>query len=119
MKFLNKNRKWKIGDHYIDCGYIPRVVVEIDYEMRYIGKVTPENYEKCQRRLFQEGLVGRSLIDGRIGSCSINHCAPEWVHKTIAKRWSKTGPLSKELKNYLKLFYSGEWGCDRKIWWNE
>lgn len=114
---MSKNRKWKIGDHYIDCGYIPRVVVEIEHEMRYIGKVTPENYEKCQKRLFQEGLVGRSLIDDSIGSCSIRYCAPQWISKGIAKRWAKTGPLSKILKEQLKAFYAGEWGNGRKIWW--
>ena len=23
------------------------------------------------------------------------------------------------LKEYLKAFYAGEWGADRKIWWKE
>lgn len=117
MKHIKKD--FKVGDYYIDCGYIPRVVVKIDYEIRYIGKVTPENYEKCQKRLFKEGLVGRSLIDGSIGSCSIRHCAPEWVHKGVAERWAKYGPISQSLKEYLKAFYAGEWGAGRKIWWKE
>lgn len=117
MKHIKK--QFKIGDHYIDCGYIPRVVIRIDYELRYIGKVTPENYEQCQKRLFPESLTGRSLIDGSIGSCSIGYCAPEWVHKVIAQRWAKTGPLSESLKNHLKAFYAGEWGNGRKIWWTE
>lgn len=112
-------REFKIGDYYIDCGYIPRVVVAVDYEIKRVGKVTPENYAQCRKHLFPEGLTGRSLIDGSIGSCSINHCAPEWVHKGVAERWAKYGPLAKELKDHLKSFYSAEWGNGRKIWWKE
>lgn len=102
----NIKKQFKIGDHYIDCGYIPRVVISIDYEQR-------------QKRLFPESLTGRSLIDGSISNCSIRYCAPEWVHKVIAQRWAKTGPLSESLKNHLKAFYAGEWGNGRKIWWTE
>lgn len=121
MKISNKkkNRKWKIGDHYIDCGYIPRVVVEVHYEMRYVGNPTPDNYEKCQRRLFQEGLAGRSLIDGTIGNCSIHYCGVEWMHKTIAERWAKVGPLNAEMRKRLEDFYDGEWGDCRNIWWKK
>lgn len=108
MKHIKK--QFKIGDHYIDCGYIPRIVISIDYEIRKIGKLF---------RFFPESLTGRSLIDGNISSCSIKYCAPEWVHKGIAQRWAKTGPLSESLKNHIKAFYAGEWGNGRKIWWTE
>lgn len=103
-------KKFKIGDCYIDCGSIPRVVVRINHEIRRIGNVA---------RLFQESLEGRSLIDGSIGSCSIRYCAPFYVHKGIAQRWAKTGPLTQQEKDSLKEFYAGEWGAGRKIWWSE
>lgn len=93
-----KERIFRVGSRYIDCGYIPRIVVETDGEQ----------------------LLGRSLIDGTIGSCSIRYCAPQWIHKIIADRWVKTGPLNKQLKQYLKDFYNHpEWGNGRKIWWKE
>lgn len=113
----HKNYTWKIGDHYIDCGYIPRVVVEVHYEMRYVGKPTPDNYEKCQRRLVQEGLAGRSLIDGTVGNCSIRYCGVQWMHPTIAKRWAKFGPFNDGMRKYLAAFYAGKWGNGRNIWW--
>jgi len=95
MKPINK--QIKIGDHYIDCGYIPRICLEID----------------------GGSIKGKSLIDNSIGFCSIRYCAPEWVHEGVAQRWAKTGPLSKNLKEHLKSFYNGEWGNGRKIWWKE
>ena len=110
---------WKIGDYYIDCGYIPRVVISIDYEAMLPKNATPENYQRCFRKLKQSGLEGRSLIDGSIGSCSIRYCAPEYISKQTAKNWAKFGPPSKALKEYLKQFYSSEWGNGRKIWWQE
>jgi hypothetical protein len=110
---------WKIGDHYIDCGYIPRVVTSIDYEAVLPKNAPPENYHLYCRRLKQSGLTGRSLIDSSIGSCSIRHCGVEWVDKTIAKRWADTGPISKFLKEHIKQFYKGEWGNGREIWWKE
>lgn len=30
-----------------------------------------------------------------------------------------TGPFSQELKEHIKLFYSGEWGDGRDIWWKK
>jgi len=98
---------WKIGDHYIDCGHVPRVVVDISYESKFLRgvsykKVTPDNYHLCPRKLVQSGLTGRSLVDGSIGDCSIHYCAPEYIHKSVAGRWAKNGPLSKDLKEYLK-----------------
>ena len=115
---------WKIGDHYIDCGYTPRVVVDISYETKYqqgvsYKKVTPDNYRLCPRRLEQSGLTGRSLVDGSLGDCSIYYCAPEYIHKSVAERWAKNGPLSCALKEYLKQWYLREWGNGRGIWWNE
>ena len=110
---------WKIGDHYIDCGYIPRVVISIDYEAMLPKNATPENYHRCSRKLKQSGLEGRSLIDSSIGSCRIRHCDPQWMDKVMAERWAKFGPPCKEMKEYLKQFYSSEWGNGRKIWWRE
>lgn len=115
---------WKIGDHYLDCGYIPRVVVDISYEAQFLEgvsnrKVTPDNYHLCSRRLKQEGLTGRSLIDGSIGNCSIRYCFPEWMNKIMAERWAKSGPWAKNMKNYIKCFYNSQWGGGRKIWWKE
>lgn len=95
MKEISKDIK--IGSHYLDCGYIPRCCIEND----------------------GDSLTGRSLIDGTIGCCSIRYCAPQWISKGIAKRWAKTGPLSKDLKQHLKAFYAGEWGNGRKIWWKD
>lgn len=57
------------------------------------------------------------MIDNSIGWCSIRHCKPTWIHRIVAKRWAKTGPINKQLKEYLKDFYNSEWGCGRKIWW--
>lgn len=115
---------WKVGDHYIDCGYIPRVVVDISYELKYLSgvsnkKVTPDNYRSCPRRFQQESLTGRSLIDGSIGSCSIYYCAPDYISKVMAERWAKFGPHSKALKGYLKEWYLSDWGNGRGIWWQE
>lgn len=115
---------WKIGDHYIDCGYTPRVVVEVSYEMNYLQgvshrKVTPDNYRSCPRKLGQESLKGRSLIDGSIGYCSIRYCAPEYLSKEMAERWAKFGPHSKALKGYLKEWYLSDWGNNKGIWWKE
>ena len=95
MKRIQKTIK--VGSHYIDCGYIPRICLEND----------------------GESLKGKSLIDGSIGFCSIRYCAPWWVHKGFAQRWAKFGPPSKILKEHLKAFYAGEWGNGRKIWWKE
>lgn len=95
MRRISKD--FKIGSHYIDCGYIPRCCIGID----------------------GDSLKGKSLIDNSIGFCSIRYCAPYWVSKGIAKRWAKTGPLSKDLKAHLQEFYAGEWGNGRKIWWKE
>ena len=74
----------KVGDHYIDCGCIPRVCMENS----------------------GGSIKGRSLIDGGIGLCSSRYCDPWWVHKGIAERWAKTGPLSDILKKHLKEFIS-------------
>lgn len=117
-------KKWKIGDHYIDCGLIPRVVTGISYERQYPAGVKCRNADTClarpyMRQLIQEGLQGRSLVDGSIGNCSIRHCSPEKVHRKVAERWAKTGPLNPTKKLYLKSFYASEWGVGRKIWWNE
>jgi hypothetical protein len=120
MKDL-KTKLWKIGDHYIDCGHIPRVVTGISYELSFVTekKVTPDNYRQKRRSLKQEALTGRSLIDGSLGDCSIRYCAPQRIHKGVAERWAKLGPLSKSLKEHLKQFYAGDWGNSRKIWWKE
>lgn len=96
-KFLQKrliHRPIKVGDYYSDCGYIPRICVGSG-----------------------ENVTGRSLIDGSIGHCSERHCGPTWMHKQIAKRWAKTGPISKALKEHLIDFYESDWGCGRKVWW--
>jgi hypothetical protein len=120
MKDL-KTKSWKIGDHYIDCGYIPRVVTGISHALCFVTpkKATPDNYRYQPRRLQQEGLTGRSLLNGSLGDCSIRYCAPQRVHKGVAERWAKFGPPSQSLKEHLKQFYAGEWGNGRKIWWNE
>jgi hypothetical protein len=117
-------KKWKIGDHYLDCGRIPRVVIGISYERIFPQGVRCRTYDACAdreylRRLAQEGLQGRSLIDGSIGHCSIRHCSPDKVHRKIAERWAKTGPLTSTEKLYLKSFYASEWGAGRTIWWKE
>lgn len=102
---------FKVGDYYVDCGYIPRICTKIGYEI-IINR-------KGHRVLKQTELVGRSLIDGSTGFCSIRYCAPEKIDRVIARRWAKTGPLSIDIKTYLKVFYTGEWGAGRKIWWKE
>jgi hypothetical protein len=112
-------KQWKIGDHYIDCGYIPRVVIDIDYERLYPAATTVHNLKYRYRKLKQSGLTGRSLIDCTIGSCSIRYCKPEKVHSGIAKRWAKTGPLCDKLKDSLEKFYASDWGAGRKIWWSK
>lgn len=95
MKRIKKHIS--VGDYYIDCGYIPRVCVNA----------------------WSDDISGRSLVDGSIGDCSRRHCGPEWVHPIIAKRWAKTGPLSKYLKEVLVNFYNG-WELDtRVIWWEQ
>lgn len=122
MKSL-PTKKWKIGDCYIDCGYIPRVVVQVEYGTKYakkaFPKISPNNHHLFPRVLEQSGIVGKSLIDGTVGSCSIRYCCPKRVSRGIAKRWAKSGPLNDDLKKHLKEFYSGEWGNGRKIWWKE
>jgi hypothetical protein len=100
-----------VGSHYIDCGLVPRDCVEITHE-RYNKKT------KCKNA----SIVGRSLVDGTEGICSLAYCTPMKVDKIIAQRWAKTGPLNPEDKLRLKLFYSSdhsEWADDRKIWWEK
>lgn len=109
MKTTQEMKTFKIGDHYIDCGMIPRVCVGITH--------THFKDKKGFLRLRQDSVTGRSLIDGVIGDCSILHCAPEKVHRTIAVRWAKTGPLNPKDKVDLEDFYAGEWGEGRQIWW--
>lgn len=93
MKHIKKHIS--VGDHYIDCGYIPRVCV----------------------RAWGDDVEGRSLVDGSIGGCSRRNCGPSWVHPVIAKRWAKTGPLSKNLKESLIRFYNNWEEDDRVAWW--
>lgn len=43
-----------VGDFYEDCSYEPMVCLSVDYD--------------------EDDLTGVSLVNGRIGSCSLRHC---------------------------------------------
>lgn len=47
----------KIGDYYKDCSYRPRICTNID----------------------GDDIVGKSVIDGELGDCSLKHCCPEKI----------------------------------------
>ncbi len=101
---MTKNKNWKYssrkikpGDFYLDCGWIPRFCTSVGVD----------------------DVEGISLLDRTRGHCSQKYCVPLWISRITANRWTKTGPISKVIKQSLKDFYASEWGNGRKIWWNE
>lgn len=68
LQSWREQREWKPGSAYLDHGYEPCILIEIDYG----------------------ALTGVSLVDGRlIGGCDIHACGPERVSlkeaRTIAE----------------------------------